>query len=156
MAKPRKTPRPLETFSWDKMQHHICYTVGYFKHLGMWLSLVTMCSNNFTLLKVSKLPTHNIGIIWTPVVVTTNCSPCLIDADLHPPFIGSGSIYQSNFTIRAIGNFNGNGCVCKMALLPGSHKHISFVICFCCWAIPFNTCTSAMDNFFPKVFVFTS
>ena len=78
----------------------------------------THYSNDLTSLKVSKLATHNIGIIWTPIEITTNCSPCLISADLHSPFIGSGSIYQSNFTIRAVCKFSGNGCMYRMALLP--------------------------------------
>ena len=62
-----------------------------------WLLMVhtlsNLFSNHLTSLKVPKLATHNIGIIWTPVGVTTNCPPCLINADFNPSFIGSGSIY---------------------------------------------------------------
>ena len=83
-----------------------------------WSKNHSLHSTNLTSLKVSKLATHNIGIIWTPVGVTTNCSPCLIYTDLNPSFIGSGSIYQSNFTIRAVGKFSGNGCMYRMAQLP--------------------------------------
>ena len=62
-----------------------------------WLLMVhtlsNLFSNHLTSLKVPKLATHNIGIIWTPVRVTTNCPPCLINAYFNPSFIGSGSIY---------------------------------------------------------------
>ena len=106
----------------------LCTCVWFTSYWSARASNHSLQSINLTFLKVSKLATHNTSIIWTPVGVTTNCSPCLINADFNPSFIRSGSIYQSNFTIRAIGKFSGNGCMYRMAQLPG------FSLFICCYS----------------------
>ena len=90
-------PVHLSKYPFDNIQLFLC--LSEYQYVAM-LPLAINKNKCTSAPTVPQLPAHNSGIIVIPRIIT-HCSPCFINADLHPACAVQRSINQTHSSISA-------------------------------------------------------